>query len=171
MNNINQFIESNNKRQLWATTDAVTKQIIIKYMFENGNSNHLKLATELLEFIREDDKLDKRDIHANYANLLCIVLARSHNSDYIEDIVKTKACGDLFFYIDSTLLFEFSPQQNRETCVKDTIEHVNIVSDDKWFKIYKDCVNHYGNMYKEEIVNKYWNRYNDPNYYKEQSIE
>ena len=173
MIHVNQFIDSNDKKQLWITSNAVIKQAIIKYMFENENDLHLKLATELLNFIREDDKLCKRDIHANYANLLCIILARSHNPDFIEDIVKTKGCGDLFFYVDSTLLFEFSPNQTRETCVRDTLEYVNNIHDDKsqWFKIYKDWVNHYGNMYGEEMVIKYWNRYKDPNYYKEQYIE
>src|SRR5436853_337072 len=150
MTSINQFINSNDKENLWHATDSTIKQTIIKQMFKNKTDNHMKLARKLLEYIRNDDKLEKRDIHAKYANLLCILLAKSHNPEFLEDIVKTKSCGDLFFYIDSTLLFEFSPKQNRETCVTDTIEYVNNTTNNKnWFKIYKIWVHYYGNTYDE----------------------
>lgn len=171
MDYINQFVNSNDKTNLWCTTPPLIKKQMIEYMFKNKVNDYTKLASELLEFIREDDKMEKRDIHAGYANLLCVVLARSHNPEFIKDITKTKMCGDLFFYIDSTLLFEFSPKQNRETCVKDTIEHVNGISNgncditNEWFEIYVKWVNYYGKQYDEKIVIKYWNTYKDPNYY------
>ena len=164
---IAQFINSTDKKELWETIDSSVKQKIIKEMFKS-HDDHTKLAKELLKFIRQDEILEKRNIHVGFANLLCILLARSHNSEFIKDIIKTKRCCDLFFYIDSNLLFEFNPNQNRLSCVKDTIEYVNSFSNSEinkeWFKIYKDWVNYYGNIYDETVVIKYWNKYKDSNY-------
>ena len=167
---INQFINSNNKEKLWHKTDPLVKQVIIKQMFKNKTDAHIKLARELLEFIRMDTKLEKRDIHANYANLLCILLAKSHNPEFIKDIVETKRC--LFFHIDSNLFFEFSPKHSRETCVRDTmddvvnnLDNVNNTNHNKtWFPIYKEWVEYYGSHYDETLVIKYWNKYKEPNY-------
>lgn len=167
MNYLNQLLNSNDKEKVWHTIDSETKKTIIKHMFNTKTDNHIKLARELLKIIREDDKLCRRDIHAGYVNLLCVLLAKSHNPEYIKDIVKTKCCGDLFYYVDSNLLFEFSPKQKRETCIKDTMEYVNNMKcKEKWFEIYKGWVNHYGKHYDELTVIKYWNKYKEPDYCK-----
>ena len=85
-------------RETWNT---INKEEVIKQIF--NDINQADLAKKILGYIREDDKLEKRNIHAIYANLLCILLAKTHDPKFIEDIVKTKSCGDLFFYVDSNL--------------------------------------------------------------------
>jgi hypothetical protein len=170
MTHINQFLNSNNKEDLWNNTTSEIKKEMIREMFRNKTKNHINLAREFLKFIRQDDKQDKRDIHAGYANLLCILLAKSHDPEFIKDIIETKQCGDLFFYVDSNLMFEFSPKRNRETCVRDTMDYVNNIKgsdpilNEEWFKTYKDWVNYYGNHYKEDLVIKFWNMYKEYDY-------
>ena len=167
MNYLNKFLKIHNlqeKEKLWHIIDYKKKQVIIIHMFNNKTDKYIKLAQNLLQFIRKDDKLNRRDIHTGYANLLCILLAKSHDLKYIDDIIKTKCCGDLFFYIDSTLQFEFSPQQNRENCIIDTIQYVN---NNICNNVYKKWVLHYGKMYDETLVINYWNKYKDPTFYKE----
>lgn len=161
-------MKSDNRKALWHSTDSTIKKTMIKQIFKNKTDTHVQLAREFLQFIRLDDKANLRDIHAHYANLLCITLARSHDPQYIEDIMMTKMCGDLFFYIDSNLLFEFSPNHSRETCIGDTIRYVNDINNldnsKPWFAIYKKWINHYANQYDESLVIKSWNRYKENDY-------
>lgn len=159
-------LNSNNKEVLWSNSDSKSKQSVIQQIFKSDNNEYVDLASELLKFIRNDDKLEKRNIHAKYVNLLCIALAKSHNSKYLEDIVLTKMCGDLFFYIDSNLLFEFSPSGKRESSITDTVEWINKIDDntEKWFDVCKNWVNHYSTTYDETVVIQYWAKYKEENY-------
>lgn len=70
--------------------------------------------------------------------------------------------GDLFYRIDSTLLFEFSPNRSRATCVKDTLAAIDkIESKEAWAKQYKDWVKDYSDHYDESLVTDYRNKYKD----------
>lgn len=165
---LNQLYKSKYPIKLWSVLEQKTKHLVIRQIAGTNNKKNVKLAQIILEQIREDDIFGRRDIHGDYVNLLCIVLAKTHNPVYIQNIVKIKRCGDLFYYTDSNLLFEFSPKGIRETCVKDTLEHIEKENEkekeknenkEEWYKVYSDWVKYYANMYDENIVIKYWNKY------------
>ena len=164
---MNQLLLSDNRKELWNEFNPSARRLTITSLFlcENKKGDHTQLAKELLQFMINDDILEKRNIHANYVNLLCITLAQSHNSKYIKDIIQAKRCGDLFYYVDSNLLFEFSSNGNRKTCVKDTVKFVNeSTNEEEWFSIYRDWINHYASHYDESIVTKYWDKYKNPDF-------
>jgi hypothetical protein len=157
---INQLLNSKNRKKLWNHYDRPIKALIIKQIWKNKREDYLELTSQLLKFIRDGHKKDQHHVRGMYVNLLCILLARSHNFKYLQDIVKTKNCGDLFFYVDSNLLFEFSPKGERETCMKDIIEFIKDYDcKKKWFQRYKEFVEHYSKHYDEKLVIQQWSKY------------
>lgn len=167
MNLLNELLKDKDIKNKWNKINTKSKEYIIVHLFHNKTNEYCKLASKLLEFTRESEMNETRDIHANYVNLLCILLAKSHDPIYIKDIVKTKQTCDLFYYIDSNLLFEFSSKGDRNTCIQDTLKYVNSCDNkEKWFKDYKNYVNHYAKTYDESLIIKYWNRYKGKDYVK-----
>lgn len=159
----NLLLNATDFKKIWLMYDVNIKKFIIKQIFNNNNKNNLAIAIKILKLYIDSDPF--RDIDARYINLLCIALARSHDPKYIKDIILTKMTGDLFFYIDSNLLFEFSPKKCRKTCIKDTIDHYNDISiNEKWLKYYKEYILYYSKSYSEDLVIKYWNRYKSKEY-------
>lgn len=160
---INILYESNNVGKIWNDLDTVLKHEIILQIWKNKTKNNVRLASEILKVIRTDES--KKDIRYRYINLLCILLARSHDFKYLKDIIETKIQGDLFFYVDSNLLFEFSPLGKRETCIKDTLNYFKTYNcNEKWFKQFLEWVERYSSQYDETVVIKYWNKYKEPGY-------
>ena len=132
----------------WPNLSASERVALIVSLFKCPDDQlRLKspLVCQILENIREDDIQYRRNIHANYANLLCITLARTHDPRYLKDIMLTKMCGDLFYYVDSNLLFEFGSTPNsRDTCISDTLNHyLPMVNTEPWFVIFQDWIQSY----------------------------
>lgn len=142
------------------------------------DNKNINIIIKLLEKIRKDEMLGKRNVNAEYVNLLCILLAKTHDFKFLKHIVKTKISGDLFYYIDSNLLFEFSPRLQsdsfnqilnnrnvdnaRKTCIKDTLDFVNKnpnYIEKKWYNVYVGWIRKYAQLYEEDMVIKYWNSY------------
>lgn len=93
-------------------------------------------------------------------NQLCYYLAQDHNPEYLKYILCTKWCLDLFYYIDSNLLFYFSPEKNVETCMEDSINYWTNLDNtpylsDELFKGFKKALTYY--TYGQDLVTKYWN--------------
>lgn len=154
---INQLKNANTSKKtehIFNNLTQMTKHLILRQIFY---TNDIVLGQALLIIIINDTK---PSVHGDYVNLLCITLARTHDKRYLRYIVEAKMSGDLFYRIDSTLLFEFSPNKSRATCVKDTLAGIdNIESREPWAKQYKEWVKYYSSHYDESVVTDYWNKY------------
>lgn len=159
---VNRLIKDKNPLKVWCSLDKKTKHMVIRQIFGTNHKKNAELVRILLKEIIEDEKKSKRDIHGYYVNLLCIALAKTHEYEYLKDIVNAKSYG-LFFHIDSNLIFEFSPKGERETCVKDTLESIKNVEifsiKEHWYKTFCIWAKHYGKLYDERVVKSYWEYY------------
>lgn len=81
--------KKNHILKLWNGLDKKNKHLLIKYLWKNNDNDTLKLDNIriLLGDIRSSEINNKRVIHASYANLLCIVLARTGEIKFMEDII------------------------------------------------------------------------------------
>lgn len=152
------------------TLSPKDKCLIIKEMFYNNSAkdkeSNIKLSILLInnycEIIRTSE-WGVINIPNFFINLLCIILARTHDINNLKYIIKAKQSRDLFFYVDSNLIFEFSPNGNRETCIQGTKKYVqklmNGSNDKEWYKTFCDWVTHYSQHYDESLVQKYWQKY------------
>ena len=146
------------------------KQLWIKDMIDGRDVSVIRI---LLQSIRESEMVGRRTIHGHFVNMLCITLARFYHSpnmiksaitqaELLEEVVKTKRSLDLFYYIDSTLLFEFTLERNRKTCIKDMLNYTQSFKTDckeEWQTILKDWVGSYAKHYDESLVTKNWYSY------------
>ena len=167
MDDINILLKSNNQIKTWKQFDERQQHIIILHLFknENRNKNVCDLIINLLKYLTSKD--GACSIKCSFVNLLCIVLAKTHNKKYLQYIVMTKMAMNTDYYcsIDSNLLFEFSPNKNRETSVIDTLNYVDDkVKNKDWYKKYRKMVIYYANIYDSNIVIKNWNRYKTKKY-------
>lgn len=155
--------------------DIQDKCLIIKEMFYDNSTKNIDSRITLTVILIENFcKMTKNEwgiinIPNFFVNLLCIILAKTHDAGYLKYIVNAKRSGNLFYYIDSTLLFEFSPKGNKDTCVEDTKELAKTFGEyeeDSWEKIFYDWVFYYSDNYDETTVKKYWNSYKTPEFKK-----
>ena len=156
--------KENKQIKLWKSFDIKEQHKIIYKMYSNGkcDKNICNLVVNILTNLSQQDK---PEIGPKYVNLLCILLAKTHNKKYLPVIIlcKYEMDTDYCVNIDSTLLFEFSPGKKRESCVKDTLnEKLNdSLSNKKWYLTYRSQVENLATLFKNESIRvvKMWNHY------------
>lgn len=136
-----------------------TKHQVIRQMFYNNKPENVSLAIRLINRCCDLKIKDgEGDIAGMYINLLCIILAKTHDRKHLPHIIRAKQ--HYFFYIDSTLLFEFSPSGKREDCVRETLKYVQTAPvSTGWFRTFKEWICHYYEHYDEKLVSQYWSLY------------
>lgn len=146
------------KKTFWDKCSYHTKHLIIFNVFVEKND---KVAETIIQFFFDD--YDKT-IHLRYQfiNLLAITLATTSDPKYLHYVVRAKTMGDLFFYIDSNLLFEFNGIGKRATSMNDTIDMIDTLSDylpDELKNTYKEWVYYYSKNCAKDLVIKQWLKY------------
>jgi len=148
----------------WTSLNNRNKHIIIKQIYYTHDSTSAEL---LIKILLDDYKKDIYHVNNIFINLLCITLAKTHDIKYLSFIINAKdSSGDLFFHIDSNLLYEFSPKNVRNTCVTDILKF--IANNDDYYlqylteyelELYKNWIKKYSKQYNEKLVITQWNKY------------
>lgn len=163
---ISELIEKDTRdeqKMYWNKFGVQIKHNIIYNVFINKN---VEVAELLIDFFLEDFIVYPMSIHYNYVNLLAVVLASTHLPKYLKYIVRAKMIDDLFFYIDSNLLFEFSGG-SRETSIIDTLDKINELCDELPTDLaaqYKKWIHTYSVTMNDWLVMDQWLKYKTPEY-------
>lgn len=103
-------------------------------------------------------------LDSDRVNLLCYYLAQQNDPQYLKDILESKQCLDLFYCIDSNLLFMFSPNFNLNTCIQDSVNYWTNLKESSHLS--KKLLNSltllllkYQASYDQNVVIQFWNKY------------
>ena len=148
-----------NKINTFVQLSLKDKHQYIYDIFKKSNSSDALTILEYILSIPYDDK----PVHALFVNLLCVTLAKTHSSDYLEYIVKAKRYGDCFCYVDSNLLFEFYNSIDEKDPIGNTINKwkdyiINETTPD-WIIKYIDLTTYYSNNYENDLIFKQREKY------------
>jgi len=148
--------------KIWHTHNQHTKHKIIYHVFLTRN---VELAESIIKFFLDDYDKNSYNLMYTFVNLLVVVLASTHLPQYLKYVIWTKQIGDVFFYIDSNLLFEFSPVKNSDKPIEDTFQNLDMICQhlsDADAKLYKYWVKYYSKEYNNELVIRQWLKYKTP---------
>lgn len=152
-------LSKNEKKAIWLEYNLYKKHQIIHHVYLTVN---VDLAELIMEFFFEDFIINNHNLLYTFINLLAITLASTHMVKYLKYIVRAKCLDDVFFYIDSNLLFEFSVKADRSTCIKDTIKNIDTLCKElpeELVDIFKQWIAHYSDNYDEKLVIEQWLKY------------
>lgn len=150
------------KHNIWQKYNKYMKHQIVHHVFLTRNT---ELAETIMKFFLNDYDDNSYNLKYTFVNLLCVVLASTHLPKYLKYIVQAKQIGDVFFYIDSNLLFEFSPENEDMTPVKNTVKNLDNIClhlSDEDSEVYRQRIKYYSENYNDELVIKQWLKYKSP---------
>lgn len=159
--------------------DGRDRHWVVKQLCWTKHPTHASISAAICDLILE--RHGDVGLMRPFVMLLCLVLARTHDPVHIGRIMRLKNMSmDMSMTIDSNLLFEFSPNGKRETCVEDTIAALESaekkraakamplfpkhVTNSSWFEEFRKMATGYSKAYGSETVMKIWNMYKSESY-------